>query len=108
MAYRVQIKKLFAAVGIFLAAATGESFPLLGGSTTIVENGNADIEIVLPNDVRKEDATAANVLAENLAKLARGGNIKVSYIEKKESARTKIFLKKTARRRKEQAQYDKE
>lgn len=95
MAYRVQIKKLFAAVGIFLAAATGESFPLLGESTTIVENGNADIEIVLPNDVRKEDATAANVLAENLAKLARGGNIKVSYIEKKESARTKIFLKKT-------------
>ena len=98
MAYRVQIKKLFAAVGIFLAAATGESFPLLGGSTTIVENGNADIEIVLPNDVRKEDATAANVLAENLAKLARGGNIKVSYIEKKESARTKIFLKKTERK----------
>ena len=28
MTYRVQIKKLFAAVGIFLAAATGESFPL--------------------------------------------------------------------------------
>ena len=98
MAYRVQIKKLFAAVGIFLAAATGDSFPLLGGSTTIVENGNADIEIVLPNDVRKEDATAANVLAENLAKLARSGNIKVSYIEKKGNVRTKIFLKKTERK----------
>lgn len=67
------------------------------GETHIIENGSCDMEIILPQNVHRSDAEAANTLAMEAAKLARGGNIKVSFFDDNSRPKTKIFLKKSAK-----------
>lgn len=81
--------KIFAALCCALAAATSRG-------AQIVENGACDIAVVLPRNAGEADARAANVLARELAKLARSGLVKVSFQEGANArAKTRIFLKKS-------------
>ena len=49
----------------------------------IINNGNINVEIILPQNVQKEDALAGNFLAKRLTLLAQKGNIKVSWFANK-------------------------
>lgn len=81
--------KTLAVLCCALAAAT------LRGAQ-IVESGACDIAVVLPRNAGETDARAANILARELAKLARSGLVKVSFSDgAKAGAKTRIFLKKT-------------
>lgn len=81
--------KIFAALCCALAAATS-------WGAQIVENGACDIAVVLPRNAGEADARAANVLARELAKLARSGLVKVSFQDGTNArAKTRIFLKKS-------------
>lgn len=81
--------KIFAALCCALAAATSRG-------AQIVENGACDIAVVLPRNAGEADARAANVLARELAKLARSGLVKVSFQDGGNArAKTRIFLKKS-------------
>lgn len=84
---------VFAAVSILFTAAgcTG----ILVSSAKLVENSDSNIEIILPPDVRREDAEAANILAREISKLSASGRVKVSFFKSGESPKsTRIFLKK--------------
>ena len=81
--------KIFAALCCALSAATSRG-------AQIVENGACDIAVVLPRNAGEADARAANVLARELAKLARSGLVKVSFQDGGNArAKTRIFLKKS-------------
>lgn len=88
-------RRALAAICILALSATTPCINLFG-DTHIIENGSCEMEIILPQNVHKADAEAANTLARELAKLACGGNIKVSFFDGNSRPKTKIFFKKCA------------
>ena len=68
---------------------------LFCGPVDLIENGKIDAAIVLPFEVRRSDAEAANFLAEALSKSARFGKIDVLwYGSGLDRNRVRIFLRK--------------
>lgn len=83
-------RRALAAICILALSATTPCINLFG-DTHIIENGSCEMEIILPQNVHKADAEAANTLARELAKLACGGNIKVSFLTATRGLKQKFF-----------------
>ena len=61
----------------------------------LISNGKIDADIILPKNANKTDADAANILADNLCKLAYTGSVNVKFFDDTSVAKIKIFLQKT-------------
>lgn len=85
------------AVGIEVASNPFKSIRdfFLLSDVCLISNGDIDTDIILPKNVNKTDAEAANILANYLCKLAYKGNVRVKFFGDNSVAKTKIFLQKS-------------